>query len=1084
MNNALHQANQEIAALKEQLAQTRKFYNGHMKRLEEELREIQDFAGVGWWSYDLKTREISWSEEIFRQYGWKDRQKMPSLNEFISTVHPEDKAKIQQHLEKARHHGHDTYEIRVFTPDNEQRHMKGSVRGTYDENGVLTGLHGTSLNITQIRKTEQNLRLEKEKYQLIADNVLDLICIYEPGGKIHYISPSVKNTLGYTPGELIGADPYSLLHPEDVATMQQGPAAAVRNGESFGQVEYRLLHKKGHYIWLEATFSPILVDGKVEFSVSVSRDITQRKVAQEKDKASERNYRRLAANIPDTDIFLFDTQKKLILAEGTNMRRAGVHAEDLENKTLEEAVGENFALQILPTYDAILAGDNASSVILYGGKHYNLNGVPIKDEQGEVASVLIVSTDVTERKMAEDNLLKIKEELEDTHELARMGSLELDVASERLTVSPQLQKLAKIPDQLELSLSQGIRFFTKSSRKEFQSALKLAKREGKNFDLQLEMYNGNYDRMWVRVIGKTLTRNRKAYKVKCVFLDITHEKTSELNICHFQRGLKMLNMLASRGTLDFEEQIQRALKEVTNYLKMSVGMVSNVLEDKAQILHYLRAETGLPDLSKQSVPLDQVFCCQPFTTERIIDIPDTCRSEYADHAYFQKYGIRSYIGAPLTVDGTIYGTVSFSSLQPRERFSEQEKEFVQILSKWVAATLERSVREQEIIRARRQAEKASLAKAEFLSTMSHEIRTPMNAVIGITHLLLQDDPKPDQLENLNALRFSGENLLALINDILDFSKIEAGKIEFEDTDFDLRQLVTGLTQSFGFKAKEKGIDFQISQSEGLPDNLVGDPTRLSQILNNLLSNAIKFTDEGSVTLNITEKNRDQQHIELHFEVKDTGIGIPEDKQQAIFESFSQASTDTNRKFGGTGLGLAITKKLLELHDSSIQLESHPGKGTNFFFTLRLKLGSTTAQKTNHAFQPHHSDFESLEGYKILLVEDNAMNVIVARQFLNRWKLDFDHAENGEEAVNKVVNGNYHLVLMDLQMPVMDGYDATLLIRQTHANLPIIALTASAMLEIQEKVYEVGMNDFVTKPFNPRELYQKISRYLSLAGIEH
>lgn len=402
-----------------------------------------------------------------------------------------------------------------------------------------------------------------------------------------------------------------------------------------------------------------------------------------------------------------------------------------------------------------------------------------------------------------------------------------------------------------------------------------------------------------------------------------------------------------------------------------------------------------------------------------------------------------------------------------------------ILSVWHDLT-ERKNFEKQLIAAKEQAELASSAKAQFLSNMSHEIRTPMNAVIGITHLLLENNPDESQIENLKTLQFSAENLLVLINDILDFSKIEAGKIELENIDFSLFELLNSIKHSLVYKTQEKGLKLLIRKDDMLPNFIKGDPTRLSQVLTNLVSNAVKFTEKGSVTIDIDVESESDQKIDINFTVSDTGIGIPKDKIDIIFDTFAQANTKITRKYGGTGLGLAITKRLLEIQGSEIHVKSTEGVGTTFYF--KMAFDKSFHQKKKSIHEPKNQlPFISLKGTKILIVEDNAINVLVAGQFLKKWDVAYDVAENGEIAVQKVQNNHYDMVLMDLQMPVMDGYEATRTIRALNdkmKTLPIIAITASVMMQVREEVIKAGMNDYISKPFNPNEFYNKIKRYVN------
>jgi signal transduction histidine kinase/ActR/RegA family two-component response regulator len=406
---------------------------------------------------------------------------------------------------------------------------------------------------------------------------------------------------------------------------------------------------------------------------------------------------------------------------------------------------------------------------------------------------------------------------------------------------------------------------------------------------------------------------------------------------------------------------------------------------------------------------------------------------------------------------------------------EKEQELNQELSK-KQEKLETYITQLEV--ATEELAKSTKAKSEFLATMSHEIRTPMNAILGMTHLLKQDSPRNDQVEPINILDFSGKTLLSLIDDVLDFSKIEAGKIEFENIEFELKKLIDVIMESFKASASNKGIALVNNIDENIPHTLIGDPARLTQILNNLMSNALKFTEEGEVKLKVDTASEYNDAVRLRFSIIDTGIGIEDERLDTIFESFTQASQNTKRLFGGTGLGLTISKQLTELQGGQITVESEEGKGSTFMVELTFDKG---VEKSEVAEVVHkEKDSNGSTGLKVLLAEDNIVNQKVMIRFLERWNIEMVVVNNGVEVLEALQDNNFDVILMDLQMPKMDGYEATEQIRKLDdpykRKTPIIALTAAALKEVREKVYAAGMNDFVTKPFNPEELEQKLFAY--------
>jgi signal transduction histidine kinase len=385
-------------------------------------------------------------------------------------------------------------------------------------------------------------------------------------------------------------------------------------------------------------------------------------------------------------------------------------------------------------------------------------------------------------------------------------------------------------------------------------------------------------------------------------------------------------------------------------------------------------------------------------------------------------------------------------------------------------------KELELTIAKELAEEGAKAKLQFLSNMSHELRTPLNGIIGTTNLLKSEAHSEIQNEHFELLTYSSTQMLSLVNDVLNFSKIESGKIELEESRFNLETFIKNIYNSFAPQFEAKHLYFKLATDDDINFNILSDDIRLSQILNNLLSNALKFTHIGGVTFGVKVLENTASQLAVYFSVTDTGIGIPAEKKDKIFESFIQADLNTTRKYGGTGLGLSISKRLAEVFKTTLNVESVVDVGTTFYFDAQFTKDNNFIAEVNNNNVEYFKDLKDL---KILIAEDNKINMLIARKFLRKWGVILTEAVNGKEAITLCENNSYDLILLDLEMPEADGYTALKEIRKIHPAIPAIAFTASAFENIEQVLLHKGFTDYVLKPFSPYDLNGKLFKLQQL-----
>lgn len=863
----------------------------------------------------------------------------------------------------------------------------------------------------------------KEAYQFFTSK-LDLIAI----GKydhLTYLNSTVTSVLGYEVEELLNTNLCPFIHEEDLTRIQKIWKSNQKNQE-VAFCELRFLGKDKIYRHLECSvqFNP-------ETFFIIARDISYRYTHVEDEK-------KLAAileNVPD----LTKSGKWKV-----NLETEKISFEPTTKKIFENLLGNDFALESF-SQDFLSQIKNSIAKLEAG--------------QQEIVGTILVSKN---KEVGFSAFLPDKSQSEiwgviwDDSQSREIQS-ELDFHQKVWIECPEAMMIVKPNGQVVMANRELIQLFG------FEKNFKIAHLNDLNVFFE-EAYDWSE---WINIpLGDTsITRfstlliNEKGKQLTLeVAVSKLHFNDSEFITLSFRNISEKINLekkveASSNFLMNLTDQVPGGLYQMVlnsegqmNFSFLSKG-INSVLGLSPQKIHeFTDISSAISKVHPQDLP--QVIMSSVASARKME--PWQCQFRVKSGEKNQEY--RWVLGAarPQALengDMVWYGYLTDISKQ---------KEF-----------------EAKLDEARLAAEKANQIKSDFLSMISHELRTPLNAISGSVYSLFHEDPTSSQKSALNTINFAVDNLIIMINDLLDFQKIEAGKLTIEHVPFNLKNILDQVIKGLSFHAKDSKNKLELHLSEGLDISVKGDKTRLSQILNNLITNALKFTNEGTVDVKIELLGQVKNKVKVYFEVKDSGIGIAPEHQEKIFDDFDQVKPTFSSKYGGTGLGLSITRKLLNLMGSKIALDSQVGKGSKFFFELDFDLAEAAVVPTLNGTT--HS--RSFEGLHLLMAEDNEVNALVLGKIIKKWGYTFERVHDGKEAVDAVRKGKYDCILMDIQMPVMDGFEATIEIKK-FSQTPIIALTAAAKLEIMERIDACGFEGFVAKPIDAAELLKRIKEVIA------
>ena len=907
-------------------------------------------------------------------------------------------------------------------------------------------------------------------------------------------------TLGYEPSELIGramGDFYTDSSRADL--LDQGGYRRALEG-NFTVAERQLVQRDGTVVDTLLQAVPQLgAGGEIIGTRAMFVDITQRKRL---EAAQDRFMSILGAT---TDfVAITDREGKIQYLNRAGRAMVGVDEdEDLSSRDLQDFhppdIGQLILRAGFPA--AVRSGVWTGETIIRHrtGKELRTSQVVLahRSPGGEVDYFSTIARDITDQKRVEEALRRSQQHLHLALTAARIGTWEWDLDSGSLVWSEGIEEILGLePGTLGSTPDAYLALTHPVDRETIREAIRTALETRGPYRVEHRLRTSkDAPELWVVSEGRAFHDvEGKPIRMAGTVANITDRKRSEDELRYRIALDELVNSISaqviSTPLPETDDGIQQVLRNVGEFLGVDRGQLFQTSGDGQY--ESSTHEWCAPGVSSRREQLQDIECARfPWFTQTIRR-PEALRFSHleelpaeagAEAEAFRAEGIRSMVAVPiLSLDATI-GYLSFVTTSHTRVWTNDQIALLKIVGEIISGALERR-RAATLQKAKDAAEAASEAKSSFLAHMSHEIRTPMNAIIGMAGLLLDTDLSAPQRRHAAILKDSAEGLLQLVDDILDFSKIEAGKLSLELVDFRLRSIVRAAVESLIPRATAKGLEIRVEVTDEFPTHLRGDSQRIRQILINLVANAIKFTENGFIAVSATQIRFDDAGALMRFSVQDTGIGIAKDVQKRLFDSFTQADSSTSRRFGGTGLGLAICQKLVDLMDGRIGLESDPGKGSCFWFEVLLQpslagLGSRKKSRSARSTQPRVDPASC----RLLLAEDNEVNQIVALSQLESLGYPIEAVSNGFEVLAALETRAFDLILMDCQMPELDGYETTRRIRATEAayrEIPVIAVTAHAMKGDREKCLEAGMNDYISKPFQQKELVSALNRWLAPA----
>jgi len=865
-------------------------------------------------------------------------------------------------------------------------------------------------------------------------------------GRFQYISKAANKITGYTAEELKGRHFTELVVPEMKKEVGLYYVNQLKGNNKESNYEFQILTPDGQRKWVEQNVVILYESEVVRGFQGIVRDITTRKEVEiqlaQANTLIEETRKTLQSILDNTTsiIFIKDLEYRYMMVNKQFEKVFKVSFEDVYKKNDYDFRNEKDAV-ILQKHDWEIFNklkplDYEYTFDIQGeNRTFLITKFPLYDDAGNMYGLCGVYTEITAQKKVEqllrerdERFTKIFQSSPAAMVLATINPNKVMEANEsfvRLTGYKPKDILGK--NSTEIGMFDA---------KERDMLMKIFEEKGhiRNQEARFRDKYGNY--RYCLTSTEVITIEGVKYALS-LYYDITERKQYEKELANARTLLIEAMGIGRMGTFENNvgEQTITWSKEVYDIMEMPYNDKPLSYDEYIKAIH-------------------------PDDTNMVLEkIENTLMSKQPD----------------VIVNRFIIKKGNTKWIETRVVPMLNEKSEITLFRGTMQDITELKETEQQLRQAKELAEQSVIAKEQFLANMSHEIRTPMNGVLGFTELLSKTDLNKEQNGFVRAIETSGKNLMAIINDILDYSKIEAGMMTIDETPLSIHGIFSSLAVLFSERARQKTLKLVFKADDKIPHEVLGDPVRLTQIITNLVNNSIKFTEKGSVNITAKQLEQTKDHVKVLFQVKDSGIGIPKEKLASVFERFNQGSNDTSRKYGGTGLGLSIVKKLTELQGGTISVESTPKKGSTFSVIISYKIAAPSpASGIEKGSRVGGS--KKISGLSILLVEDNILNQKLAERVLLGFNFSVDIAANGKIAVGKIKKKQYDLVLMDMQMPEMNGYEATAVIREElHNNIPIIAMTAHAMGSEKEKCLALGMNDYISKPFKADDLYSKIAK---------